>query len=883
MDSGLSVMERLGRLFDVTHELLAVVGFDNRYKFMNAAWESALGFPREELLASSPGTYVHPEDSAATQADIQKVMSGIPSTAFENRMRCKNGSYRWFSWYSMSSPAEECFYVAGRDITERKRAEEELAKREAFFNSLIRNTPVGIVAIDAERNVQMCNPAFEAIFNYREQEIVGRRLCELVTTPELREEMTAVEQKLLRGETAHIVTRRKRCDESLVDVEVHSVPLHSDGKYTGAVVLYQDVSQRKRAEEQALRLARALENNSEMISMTDSEGRMVFGNRALLQATGYRKEELLGKSVEETLFSPNNPPAVREELQTSLAREGRWRGECLQRRPDGVDAPISLSISVLRDDEGRMSGVFSIAQDISERRRLEDRLLQLGHALQNSGEMICLSDHTGNAVFVNQALLRASGYAEEEILGKQFNETIFSRNNPRTLADEIRNGIVREGKWSGEALQRRKNGPDMPVLLSISVLQDGEGRVTGAFAVAQDVTEQRRLEEQLRGAQKMEAVGQLAGGVAHDFNNLLMVIMGYAGDLKERLHASDPLHKKVEEIERAGERAASLTRQLLAFSRQQVLEPRVLDLNSVVEDLQGMLRRLIREDIELVTELDAELGQVKADQGQIEQVIVNLIVNARDAMPRGGRLTIQTSNVQVDEAVARLRPTMSPGTYVRLTVTDTGTGMDAATQSHIFEPFFTTKERGKGTGLGLATVYGVVKQSGGFIWVSSELGHGATFEIFLPRVGQPAPATAPDDRTKETATGSETILLVEDDEALRTLILEALGARGYTVLEAAGGVEALRLVRQQSCKIDLLLTDVVMPGMRGPQVAESVVALCPNVKVLYMSGYADFGAGPDGFLKPGERLLQKPYTLTELARTVREVLEGSLTPALASR
>lgn len=883
MDSGLSVMERLGRLFDVTHELLAVVGFDNRYKFMNAAWESALGFPREELLASSPGTYVHPEDSAATQADIQKVMSGIPSTAFENRMRCKNGSYRWFSWYSMSSPAEECFYVAGRDITERKRAEEELAKREAFFNSLIRNTPVGIVAIDAERNVQMCNPAFEAIFNYREQEIVGRRLCELVTTPELREEMTAVEQKLLRGETAHIVTRRKRCDESLVDVEMHSVPLHSDGKYTGAVVLYQDVSQRKRAEEQALRLARALENNSEMISMTDSEGRMVFGNRALLQATGYRKEELLGKSVEETLFSPNNPPAVREELQTSLAREGRWRGECLQRRPDGVDAPISLSISVLRDDEGRMSGVFSIAQDISERRRLEDRLLQLGHALQNSGEMICLSDHTGNAVFVNQALLRASGYAEEEILGKQFNETIFSRNNPRTLADEIRNGIVREGKWSGEALQRRKNGPDMPVLLSISVLQDGEGRVTGAFAVAQDVTEQRRLEEQLRGAQKMEAVGQLAGGVAHDFNNLLMVIMGYAGDLKERLHASDPLHKKVEEIERAGERAASLTRQLLAFSRQQVLEPRVLDLNSVVEDLQGMLRRLIREDIELVTELDAELGQVKADQGQIEQVIVNLIVNARDAMPRGGRLTIQTSNVQVDEAVARLRPTMSPGTYVRLTVTDTGTGMDAATQSHIFEPFFTTKERGKGTGLGLATVYGVVKQSGGFIWVSSELGHGATFEIFLPRVGQPAPATAPDDRTKETATGSETILLVEDDEALRTLILEALGARGYTVLEAAGGVEALRLVRQQSCKIDLLLTDVVMPGMRGPQVAESVVALCPNVKVLYMSGYADFGAGPDGFLKPGERLLQKPYTLTELARTVREVLEGSLTPALASR
>ncbi|MBZ5696329.1 MAG: PAS domain S-box protein [Acidobacteriia bacterium] len=754
----LPTLEYFGRLFDVTHDLVAVLGFDGHFKFVNSSWESTLGYSREELTAMPYVELIHPDDRAATLEDAQKVMAGTRTTSFENRQRCRDGSYRWFSWSVTVSNPEQVFYAAARDVTDQKRTEERV-----------------------------------------------------------------------------------------------------------------------------LRVAHAMENNSEMICMAGADGRAVFVNRALLQATGYREEELLGRSLNESLLSPNNPATLTEEFQDSFRREGKWRGECLYRRKDGTNMPVSLSLSVLRNDEGLVTGAFAIVQDITERRRLEESVVRLAHAVENNREMICMTDETGRASFVNPALLQATGFREEDLLGKDFAETLFSPNNPPTLQEEIQNGITREGKWRGEALQRRKKGPDLPVSLSISVIRDNGGRVTGAFAVAQDITERRSLEDQLRRAQKMEAVGQLAGGIAHDFNNLLMVIIGYAGDVAERLDASDPLHKKVEQISKAGQRAASLTRQLLAFSRQQVLEPKVLNLNSVVEDIKKMLGRLISEDIELIAELDPDLGQVKTDQGQIEQVIVNLAVNARDAMPQGGKLLIQTSNVEVDDAFARQRPPMSAGPYVRLAITDTGIGMDAETQSHIFEPFFTTKERGKGTGLGLATVYGVVKQSGGFIWVYSEPGKGSTFEVLLPRVkAKPTEAGRQDGGSHESARGSETILLVEDDEALRKLIRLSLGERGYTILEAANGTEALQHARQKAGKIDLLLTDVVMPEMSGPQVADGVVALNPRTKVLYMSGYPEYAAKSEELLKEGRKFLQKPYTTSDLARMVRKTLDAESVPELVT-
>ena len=407
-----------------------------------------------------------------------------------------------------------------------------------------------------------------------------------------------------------------------------------------------------------------------------------------------------------------------------------------------------------------------------------------------------------------------------------------------------------------------------------SVPLGNPGNPTGALVLYQDITARKRIEQQLRQAQKMEAVGQLAGGIAHDFNNLLMVILGYAAALTESPDIGQNAQSKTKEISKAANRAASLTRQLLAFSRQQVLEPKVMSLNLVVEDVKKMLGRLINEDIALVTELDPGLGCMKADHGQIEQVLVNLAVNARDAMPKGGKLTIKTGNIEVSQHYSQSHEPMPPGSYIGLTVSDSGLGMDARTQSRVFEPFFTTKEQGKGTGLGLATVYGVVKQSGGFIWLTSEVGRGTTFEIFFPRVSELI-EDVPSERSRVLpARGSEKILLVEDDEALRALILSSLRDAGYTVLEAANGVDGLRIAHREAGTIELVVTDVVMPGMSGPKMAEQISDLYPKTRILYMSGYFEFGGGHQEILRQGRTLLQKPFELRHLERQVREILES---------
>ncbi len=409
------------------------------------------------------------------------------------------------------------------------------------------------------------------------------------------------------------------------------------------------------------------------------------------------------------------------------------------------------------------------------------------------------------------------------------------------------------------------------------------------LAIVNDVTERKLLEAQFRQAQKMEAVGTLAGGIAHDFNNLLTVISGYSYMLREALQDDRKLAEDVQQIEQAAEKATGLTRQLLAFSRRQVLQPKTLGLNQVVQGMEKMLRRMIGEDIELITVSAPELGQVRADLGQIEQVIMNLAVNARDAMPRGGKLVFETENVELDEAYARSHMGARTGCYVQLAVSDTGVGMDAETMSHIFEPFFTTKEMGRGTGLGLSTVYGIVKQSGGYIWVYSEPGHGSTFKIYLPRVEgeheHPAPALGENARR-----GSSTILLVEDDEAVRELATRILRQHGYAVLPASGGAEAELLCRRFEGKIHLLVSDVVMPGMSGAKLARRLRRQRPEIRVLFLSGYTDNAVQPHGILKSSTAFLQKPFTAHALAEKVASVLaaedetkSAAWTPTLADR
>jgi signal transduction histidine kinase/ActR/RegA family two-component response regulator len=409
---------------------------------------------------------------------------------------------------------------------------------------------------------------------------------------------------------------------------------------------------------------------------------------------------------------------------------------------------------------------------------------------------------------------------------------------------------------------------------------NGENGLPAYFEVfAEDVTEKRVLEKQLRMAQKMEAIGRLSGGIAHDFNNHLGVIIGYSRVLKKALGEKNALCDHALEIEKAGQRAASLTKQLLAFSRQQVLTPSVLSLNTLASDMENMLPRLLGEDVAVSLALEPKLDSVKADPSQIEQVIMNLAVNARDAMPTGGKLKIRTANVELDQTYTRTHPGSRPGNYVLLAVTDTGTGMDSGTITHIFEPFFTTKDVGKGTGLGLATVYGIVKQSNGYIWVDSAPGKGTSFEIYLPRhVGQPAAEEPKADGT-ERLRGSESILLVEDAQPLRKLAQTFLEAAGFRVWSAGSGEEALEVAAGSGVNFDLLLTDVVMPGMNGRVLAEQLLPRQPGMRVLYMSGYTDSFIAGHGVLEPGTYLVHKPFTEEELIRKAREVLDGRKRPA----
>lgn len=492
---------------------------------------------------------------------------------------------------------------------------------------------------------------------------------------------------------------------------------------------------------------------------------------------------------------------------------------------------------------------------------------------ENAVDMIAVVDSHGRRLYNSPSYERILGYNIAELEGT----TSFDQIHPEDLEKVLKAAAEARRTGHGASLEyrmRHKDGSWRTLESRAStIVKDGE--VENLVIVNRDVTERKRLEEQFRQSQKMEAIGRLSGGVAHDFNNLLGVIIGYGEVLQDGVTQDSPLRPCVEEMLNAGHRAASLTRQLLAFSRQQVMDPRVLDLNIVVRDMEKLLKRLIGEDIRLRTTLDGSLARIKADQGQLEQVLMNLAVNARDAMPAGGELNIETSNYYVDQEFARRYPyPMAVGNYVMLTVTDTGIGMDATTSARVFEPFFTTKEKGKGTGLGLSMVYGVVKQSGGYIDLHSEPGRGASFKILLPVADEPVDPQKSQTTSQDLIQGNETVLLVEDEASLRKLTRHLLELCGYRVLEAGCGDDALRVSRQHAGAIHLLLTDVVMPVMSGRALADQILSGRPETHVVFMSGYTGQTVGQHGVLAEGSFYLPKPFTREALARKVREALDG---------
>jgi two-component system cell cycle sensor histidine kinase/response regulator CckA len=532
--------------------------------------------------------------------------------------------------------------------------------------------------------------------------------------------------------------------------------------------------------------------------------------------------------------------------------------------------------------------IFLLEQELAETNRevlaltleLDKRLEELRAAeqryrrlVENAPDAIYRSEFHPRPVctFVNRRVTALTGYSQEEYYADP--ELVFKvvHLEDRKTLDAILRG---EGPDVGMATLRwvHKNGTAIWIEQHHVMVRDDRGRLAAIECVARDITGRKRLEEQLLQTQKMEAIGRLAGGVAHDFNNLLTVINGYSAQALESLNESDPLHQEIEQINKAGERAASLTRQLLAFSRRQILTPRVLDLNGIVSDMDRMLRRVLGEDIRLVATLERGLDSVHADPGQIEQVIMNLAVNARDAMPNGGQLLIETANIELDDAYAQKQRAVVPGRYVMLAVSDTGHGMDQETQERIFEPFFTTKPKGEGTGLGLSTVLGIVQQSGGNIWLYSEVGKGTTFKVYFPRIA--AKPDPPLQRSQaKLATGSETILVVEDEDGVRLLILSVLKRAGYKVLEARGGNEALSLCESHQGSIHLVLTDTVMPQMSGRELISRLTGFRPESKYLFMSGYTDKAIVQHGAFDPQTPFLQKPFTPAALAAKVRETLD----------
>lgn len=769
-----------------------------------------------------------------------------------------------------------------------RQTEKSLRESEELYTKLVDTIPDVIVRTDLEGRILFINDYAFQINGYRRDEIEGQNILQYIA-PE--EQNRAVENLalMLEGKTVpheyHLVAK----DGKMISFEINGNLLRDEkGNPQGVVVVCREITERKKAqealqqsEEQYRRIA---ENMSDLVCEVDDHSIIRYASPSHLRILGYAQEELLGRAVYEYVCPDDLERMITEggrRVRSGEVREMEYR----YRHKDGHYVWMRSIGYSLRNEKGDHIGSVISSSDITERKLAEDALRiseeRYRTILDEMEEGYQEVDLIGTITFVNEAFLRIFGYEREEVIGRHFSLCVgledMSQKISAAYVEMSRTGIPIKG-LEFDILQ--KDGTRRTVELYGTLLRNDADQVIGFRAMERDITDRRRadrekvkLQEQLLQAQKMESVGRLAGGVAHDFNNMLSVIIGNAQMAMMKMKPDDPFFKVLQDILNAGQRSSDLTRQLLAFARKQAVSPRVLDLNETITSMLKMLRRLIGEDIDLVWHAGHNLWKVKIDPSQVDQLLANFMVNARDAIEKTGKIMIETSNTVCDAAYCQDRPECRPGDYVVLAVSDDGCGMDQEIMASIFEPFFTTKKEGMGTGLGLATVYGIVKQNGGFVYTYSEPGQGTTFRVYLPRYTGESAETGEEEPQPEPRGGAETILIVEDEPTVLNITRGMLEALGYKILSASGKDQALEIARTYQGKIDLLLTDVVMPDINGKELSGQMLTMKPDLKCLYMSGYTADVIARQGILEEGIQFISKPFSLKDLAAKVREALE----------
>jgi PAS domain S-box-containing protein len=834
---------------------------------------------------------IHPEDRPAAQARFARQKQGEPTTG-EYRILTPTNQVKWIRNHAfpVRDKKGEVIRICGIsvEITEQKRKEAEMAAAnralrtsEQRFRDIFEQAAVGIAQTSFDGVYTSCNARFAEIIGYSIEEIPG--LCvRQITAPEDLTETERTIQMMATGDAEPVTLEKRylRKYGGIVWVRVNiSVQHDGQGRALQCIVLVEDINDRKIAEQQLAVTLKALQASEESYrnAISLSPEAILIGrnhmidvaNKAALRLFGLTStEELRGRRLVD-FVGQRWRDWVEEFSKQVYAHETQLSLEEMQiRRSDGTMIDVEVSVSSFQERTGMTVQV--VLRDVSERKRAEAEHARLIQGIEQVDQAVAISNIDGTIVYVNPAFERVTGYSHTEAVGANL-RLLRSGYHPDSLFQTLDETLLRGENWSGELISRRKDGSQFTESVTLSPVSDSSGTVINFVSVHRDMTDELQLRKQLNQAQKMEAVGRLAGGVAHDFNNLLMVIRTYTELLQEGLSPDDNLRYSTNQVLKAVQRGASLTGQMLAFSRKQITSPIELNLNDIINDTEKMLCRLLGEGIEFRVLLHEPLWTVKADPDQIVQILMNLCGNARDAMSQGGSLTIETANVAVVEQAHIEEPQrMSPGEYVRLSVADSGVGMSKEVLREVFEPFFTTKEVGKGAGLGLATIYGIVKQSGGHVWVESEPGQGARFTLYFPKVERVAIPAAPIS-VNAPPRGSETILVVEDEAPLRKGICSLLSNLGYTVLSASSGDEALALASEHKV-IHLLLTDVVMPRMSGRELAQILADLRPELKIIYMSGYTDDAALRYGIHELRTAFLQKPFGLSALAQKVRDSL-----------